>query len=93
MIVGLLTLELYMSDKRSLKEKRMTLKSLKDQLRRQFNISVAEVDGQNTWQRSTFGVVSVGQNRAHVNGQLSHVVDWVERQRTVELSDYSLMWL
>ncbi len=92
MTVGLLTLELYFPSSQSLKEKRMVLKSLKDQLRRQFNISIAEVDGQETWQRSQVGVVGIGEDRRYVNGQLSRVVEWVRRHRETELTDYRLAW-
>ena len=92
MVVGLLTLDLHLPESQSLKEKRMVLKSMKDRLRQQFNIAVAEVDGQETWQRVTLGVAGVGCDRRYVNGQLSQVVEWVQRQRDVELTDYELTW-
>jgi len=44
MPVGLLTLELHIPDAQSLKDKRQVLRSLKDRLRRQFNVAVAELD-------------------------------------------------
>lgn len=92
MVVGLLSVDLYLPGNQSLKEKRMILKSLKDTLRRQFNISVAEVDERDTWQRSQLGVAGIGQDRRYVNGQLSQVVEWIRRQRAVELMDYELTW-
>ena len=92
MTVGLLTVDLYLSQSQSLKEKRMVLKSLKDTLRRQFNVSVAEAEDQNTWQRTRLGIAGVGDDRRYVNGQLSQVVEWVRAQRSVELTDYELAW-
>lgn len=92
MVVGLLTLELHLPESQSLKEKRMILKSLKDRLRQQFNISIAEIDGQETWQRVRLGVAGIGADRRYVNGQLSQVVEWVQRLRAVELTDYELAW-
>jgi len=43
MPVGLLTLELHIPDAQSLKDKRQVLRSLKDKLRREFNVAVAEL--------------------------------------------------
>jgi len=54
-----LTLELQISEAHSLKDKRHVVKSLKDRLRSKFNISVAEIDGQDTWQRSVIAAVTV----------------------------------
>jgi uncharacterized protein YlxP (DUF503 family) len=51
MIVGLLTLELYLFEAQSLKEKRIIIKSLKDRIKNKFNVSVAEVDANDLWQR------------------------------------------
>ena len=92
MIIGVLSLELYLPENQSLKEKRMILRSLKDTLRRQFNISVAEADEHDLWQRCRLDVAGIGQDRRYVNGQLSGVVEWVRRQRSVELTDYELTW-
>lgn len=91
-VVGLLTVHLFLPDNQSLKEKRMVLNALKDGLRRQFNISVGELDGTDSWQRAVLGVAGIGADRRYVNGQLSRVVEWVERQRAVEVTDYELAW-
>src|SRR5579863_8801924 len=59
MPVGLLTLELHIPDAQSLKDKRQVLRSLKDKLRREFNVAVAELDHHDVWQRSVIGVVTL----------------------------------
>ena len=46
MPIGLLTLELYIPDAQSLKDKRQVLRSLKDRLRGHFNVAVAELEHQ-----------------------------------------------
>ena len=51
-IVGLCTVELFLPESQSLKDKRQVLLSLKDRLREKFNLSVAEVDGQDLWQKA-----------------------------------------
>ncbi len=64
MPVGLLTLELHIPDAQSLKDKRQVLRSLKDKLRRQFNVAVAELDHHDVWQRSVVGRGDAFERRA-----------------------------
>ena len=57
MPIGLLTLEIHLPESHSLKDKRQVLRSLKDRLRGKFNVAVAELDGQDSWQRAVVGIV------------------------------------
>jgi len=57
--VGVLTLELQLSDAHSLKDKRHTVKGLKDRLRSKFNVAVAEIDYHDLWQRALISAVTV----------------------------------
>ena len=79
MPVGLLTLELHIPDAHSLKEKRQVLRSLKDKLRRQFNVAVAELDHQDVWQRSVVGIVTLSNEDRHVQETLQKVLDEADR--------------
>ena len=79
MPIGLLTLEIHIPDARSLKDKRQVLRSLKDRLRGRFNVAVAELDHQDTWQRSQIGVVSLSNDEAHLTQSLQAVFDEAER--------------
>jgi len=85
MVVGLLRLEVHVPNAQTLKEKRSVLNSLKDQLRGKFNISVAEIDANETWQRATIGISTLGNSRAYAEGLLREVTDWVRTTRLVEL--------
>ena len=66
--IGVLTLEIRVEDSHSLKDKRHVVKSLKDRLRHKFNVSVAEIDYQDLWQRSLVAAVTVApdQSRAEL---------------------------
>ncbi|GAC1622273.1 MAG: DUF503 domain-containing protein [Candidatus Acidiferrum sp.] len=79
MPVGLLTLELHIPDAQSLKEKRQVLRSLKDKLRRQFNVAVAELDHQDVWQRSVVGIVTLSNEDRHVQEALQKILDEADR--------------
>jgi uncharacterized protein YlxP (DUF503 family) len=58
--VCLIEVRLHLNDSHDLKGKRKMLHSLKAQLRQRFGASVAEVDGQDTWQRATLVCALVG---------------------------------
>jgi uncharacterized protein YlxP (DUF503 family) len=74
MPVGLLILELHIADAQSLKDKRQVLRSLKDRLRAHFNVAVAELDFEDTWQRSVVGVVTLSNKEHHVEESLQKVL-------------------
>ena len=79
MPIGLLTLEIYIPDARSLKDKRQVLRSLKDRLRRHFNVAIAELDHQETWQRAVVGVVTISPDTRHLEDSLEKVANESER--------------
>ncbi len=79
MPVGLLTLEIHIPDAQSLKDKRQVLRSLKDKLRREFNVAVAELDHQDVWQRSVVGVVTLSNEERHLHESLQKVLDEADR--------------
>jgi len=93
LIVGILTVELFLGEAGSLKEKRKVLKSIIDRIKSRFNVSIAEVGGQDTWQRSTLGISFVSNEHAHVHRVFSAVVSFIESQGTVVVTDYQTQLL
>jgi uncharacterized protein YlxP (DUF503 family) len=79
MPVGLLTLELHIPDAHSLKDKRQIVRSLKDRLRRHFNVAVAEMEYQEVWQRSIICVVTLSTAEQHVEESLQLVLREADR--------------
>ena len=73
MPVAQLTLELRIEHAQSLKDRRQVVRSLKDQLRQGFNISVAEMDEAVTWQSATLGVVAISRSREYLHGLVEEV--------------------
>jgi uncharacterized protein len=78
MIVGLLSVELFIPHAQSLKDKRMVLRSIKDRLKK-FNVAVAEVEHQDVWQRAGLGIVAISTTTDHVDRELAAVADEIER--------------
>lgn len=89
MIVGLLQLDLHIPEAGSLKSKRFVVKSLKDRLRKKFNVSVAE-DANDLWQRVSFYVATVSNDTRVVNSTLEGVKNMIEKEPLVELLGYSM---
>ena len=90
MVIGVCTLELHLPDNHSLKGKRQVVNSLKGRLKNRFNVSVAEVDHLDVWQRATLGVVFVSNDRRHVDSELSKILNFIEdSQYASYLMDYS----
>jgi uncharacterized protein YlxP (DUF503 family) len=76
--VALLSLELYLPLSRSLKDKRMVLRRLKDRLGA-LNVSVAEVAHQDVWQRAGLGVATVASSDQLAEETLRSALDTIER--------------
>jgi len=78
MVVALLTVHLFLPGARSLKDKRMVLRRVKDRLAK-FNVAVAEVDHHDLWQRAELGIVTVATSSEHADRELAAVADEIDR--------------
>ena len=87
MVIGLLMLELHFPGARSLKDKRQALRSLETRLRNRFNVSVAEVEHQDLWQRARLAVVSVNTDHAHLDATLSNATSEAAHARDIQILD------
>ena len=76
--VALGMMELHLPDVDSLKGKRHVLKGLKERVRARFEVSVAEVDHQDTWQRATLALAYVSNDARHANEVVSKAMDCIE---------------
>jgi hypothetical protein len=91
MHIGVCTIELRLPGNGSLKGKRSIVKSITTRVGREFNVSIAEVDAQNVWQRAVLGVACVSASATYAHGQLEQVVKWIETNRPdVVLLEYEI---
>ncbi len=77
-MLGILSLRLHLATCSSLKEKRGRIKPLIARLHREFNVSVAEMALQDSWQEASIACAMVSNERAHLEGALQAVAKWVE---------------
>jgi len=83
MPIASLTLELRIEGAHSLKDKRQVVRSLKDELRAHFNVSVAELEETDLWQRATIGVVAISSSKDYLQGQMQ----LIEKQAVMIAND------
>ena len=90
MIIGVLQLELSVTDAMSLKDKRRVVKSIKDRIAHGHNVSIAEVGALDEHRRAILGIAMVANDRSYVEGGLSKLVDFVRMVPLVDLIDYQI---
>ncbi len=75
MFIGVARFELFIPEATSLKDKRHVLRSVTMTVTKKFNVSIAEVEYQNLWQRAAVGVTCVAES----GGQCRKVLQEVEK--------------
>ena len=91
--VALMTIEIFIPDAQSLKQKRGVVRGLCDQIRARFNASVAEIGYQDKWQRSLIGVTIVSGDRRKLEIEMGRVQQLCEKAPRLEIVDIRQQWL
>jgi hypothetical protein len=86
-IVGAAVVELHVHASHSLKQKRGVVRSIVQRVRNRFNIAVAEIGGQDTWQRAVLGITTTGIDRTQVRGVLTRVLAFIEDLHLAEVTN------
>ena len=79
MPTGILTLQLQLPGCRSLKEKRSRIKPLVNRLHREFNLSVAEIEHQDSWDEATIACALISNERKFIESSLYTVIHWLAK--------------
>ncbi len=80
LITGVLEIELHIPAAQSLKQKRSVVKSLRDRLRSNFNISVAEIDHLDKWQRATLAIAMVSRDQQYLDSRFQAITGFIETE-------------
>ena len=91
MNVGVCRIDLEFPASHSLKDKRKVLRSIVARVQSRFNVAIAEVDRNDSWQVATLGVTCVSNDPRHANEMLSKVVHFIQgcREEAV-MADYDV---
>ncbi|KPJ68766.1 MAG: hypothetical protein AMJ45_01900 [Syntrophobacter sp. DG_60] len=90
MVVGVGQILLRLPENCTLKGKRRVIKQIIDKVKRQFNVSIAEVDAQNHWQFAHLGLCQVSTTKDYVNTNLEKILDFIENLSVAEILDVKL---
>lgn len=90
MFVGICTIRLRLTNNHSLKGKRRVVKTIIERAKSRFNVSIAETDHQDLWQRAELGVAIVSNDKGHAHRTLTSVVNFIDNLHLAELFDYDI---
>lgn len=85
MFVGVCRLEIFVPESRSLKSKRFVLNSIKKRIRNKFNVSVAEVENNDKWQRISLGISMVSNERKFIDMNVEEILKLIESDGRMEI--------
>src|SRR3954462_11314675 len=85
MFVGVARITLRIPDSGSLKSKRQDLRRVTDRVKARFNVSVAEVDDNDLWQKATIALALVGNERRNVDEQMGKMIHFGEEMYVAPL--------
>lgn len=93
MIVGLAVCECIIYDAHSLKEKRAVFQRVLVRLKQKFNLSVAEVDFQDVWQRTKIAIVVVTSSQVSSEMELQNALKFIDSFPEIERTITDIEWL
>jgi uncharacterized protein YlxP (DUF503 family) len=93
MIVGVAECECMIYDAHSLKEKRAVLQRILTRLKQRFNVSVAEVEYQDIWQRTKIAIAVVTSSRVATEHELQNALKLIDSFPEIERTITEIEWL
>lgn len=90
MIIGACTLKLIIYDSNSLKDKRQIIRSIIDRIKSKFNVSIAEIELNDSWQRAVIGFACVSNSTNHANQIVSNVIKYIDEDSRVEIMEENI---
>lgn len=87
MIIGLLQLDIIIPESNNLKEKRSTIKSIKETIRKRFNVSIAETGKLDKWSRSELSITKVSNEAKFIRQEFQKIQKYIESRYPVEIID------
>lgn len=87
------TIELFLPGSNSLKDKRQIVQSIVQRIRSRVNVSVAETEFQNTWQRAGIGVAMVSNDKKLLDRQVEVIRRIVDDCAEAEMLEFLLEYI
>jgi uncharacterized protein len=88
--LAVMTVSIHIPSSQSLKDKRMVLKSIKDKIRAQFNVSVAELGDLDKWQVSILGFAMLSSDQPRIDSAFQNILSFLEGVGTFNLCEHQI---
>jgi hypothetical protein len=91
--LALLHLDLKVPQAMTRKDRRRIVKSFRDRTKHRYNVSIAEVGGQETIRSAVMAIAMVGSDRRYIESALQKIVNAAENHRDMLLIEHEIEWL
>ena len=88
MVIGCCSIRFYLHGNNSLKGKRRVVRAIKDRLKNDFNVSIAEVGNQDVLQSLHIGISAVSSDKPYMDGLMTKIVNAIDRMNLADIVDY-----
>ncbi|RSL33209.1 DUF503 family protein [Salibacterium salarium] len=92
-MIGAAHCECLIYQAQSLKEKRAVVKSITTKMKQRLNVSVAEMDYHDLWQRTAITIVSVNRDSTILEKELQKACELIDRVPELERTVTEFEWL
>lgn len=92
-MIGAIDCECMIYDAQSLKDKRAVLQRVLSRVKQKYNVSISEIDYQNTWQRTKFGIVAISSSKVQTEKELQSVLRFIDSFPEIERTVTTIDWL
>ncbi|HEY4566602.1 DUF503 family protein [Planococcaceae bacterium Storch 2/2-2] len=79
----------FLPDVHSLKEKRSIVQKMIQKAKNRYNVSIAELDDQDVWQRTVIGIVAVSSSGAFAQQEVERTIRLLETAVEWEMTDWT----
>ncbi len=93
MVIGLLSIEIFLPYSHSLKEKRQVINAFRDRVRKKFNVAIAELDFLDKWQRAKLGFITLNNQQSLVEHVLEKIIAEAEQNLEAEILKTEVQYL
>lgn len=83
--MGLLQLDIFIPESRSLKDKRKVIKSIRETVRKKFNVSISETGDHEIWGKSQLSISKVSNQSAVIRKEFQNIQKDIERRYPLEI--------
>lgn len=91
-MIGYVDCECMIYDTQSLKEKRAVLQRVLTRIKQKYNVSISEIDFQDTWQHTKFGIVAITSSKVSTERELNNVLHFIDSFPEVERTVTTFEW-